>query len=114
MKNITNPCLPLVASRRPFVEILNVDISYRQNLRREGERQRKTDHGGRITKIVDCIRIVFGLAYNTEFITEDDLKAIQAKPLGKRIVCYVTVSDTNWKSRCRTRHIQLGQCIDKQ
>ena len=67
-KNITNPCLPRVASRRlvliPFVEILNVDISYRQNLQREGERERKTAHGGRITKIVDCLRIVFGLPYN--------------------------------------------------
>ena len=68
-KNITlrNPCLPRVASRRlaasclPFVEIMldNVDFG-----RICGGRERdseKTAHVGRITKIVDCIRIVFGL-----------------------------------------------------
>ena len=47
-KNITNPCLPRVASRRlvyhssVFVEILNVDISYRPNLRREGDSKKQS------------------------------------------------------------------------
>ena len=36
---------------------------------------KKTVHVGRITKIVDCIRIVFDLPYNF-----DDLKAIRANP----------------------------------
>ena len=46
---------------------------------------KKTAHVGRITKIVDCIRIVFGLPYNYKpnFITEDDLKAIRAKPFSQ-------------------------------
>ena len=46
----------------PFVEVLNVDIG-----RICGGRERdseKTAHGGRITKIVDCIRIEFALPYN--------------------------------------------------
>ena len=62
-----NPCLPRVASRRlvtsclPFVEI-NVHIG-----RIYGGRERENENialVGRITKIVECIRIVFGLRYN--------------------------------------------------
>ena len=54
----------------------------------EGGREvaKKTVHVGRITKIVDCIRIVFDLPYNF-----DDLKAIRANPFSYRNVCCVTV-----------------------
>ena len=46
----------------PLVEILNVEIG-RICGGREGDSE-KTAHVGRITKIVDYIRIVFGLPYN--------------------------------------------------
>ena len=66
LKNITlNPCLPRVASRRlaasclPFIEIM---LILAESVEAERERDsKKTAHVGRITKIVDCIRIVFGL-----------------------------------------------------
>ena len=45
----------------PFVEILDVDIG---GICGGREIEEKTAHGVRITKIVDCIRIVFGLPYN--------------------------------------------------
>ena len=73
----------------------------------EGGREiaKKTAQVGRITKIVGYIRIVFGLPYNyTKFITEDDLKAIRAKPFGWRNICCMTVRE----SRYRTRHVHLG------
>ena len=47
----------------------------------------KTAHLGRITKIVDCIQIVFGLSYNYK----PNLSAIWAKPFSQRNVCCVTV-----------------------
>ena len=50
---------------------------------RERDAVRKTARGGSITKIVDCIRIVFGLPNNYKpNLSLDDLKAIRAKPLG--------------------------------
>ena len=68
-KKITlrNPCLPRVASRRlaasclPFVEIKLILAESAEGGR---EMAKITAHVGRITKIVDCIRIVFGLPYN--------------------------------------------------
>ena len=67
-KNITlrNPCLPQVASRRlaasclPFVEIMLILAESAEGGR---EIAKKKVHVSRITKIVDCIGIVFGLPY---------------------------------------------------
>ena len=62
-KNITNPCLPRVALIPELFTVGrdNVDIG-----RICGGRERESEKTipRRITKIVHCIRIVFGLPYN--------------------------------------------------
>ena len=74
----------LAASRLPFVEIML--ILAERGRERENE---KTAHVGTITKIVDCIRIVFGLPYN--YKPNLSLKMIQKPFEPSRNVYCVTV-----------------------
>ena len=95
-----------------FVEILNVDIG-----RICGGRERdseKTAHGGRITKIVDCIRIVFGFPYNYKpnLSLRMIWKPFEPSPSFSAMSVAWQFHDTNRESRCRTRHI-LSRTVKK-
>ena len=76
----------------------------------EGGREvaKKTVHVGRITKIVDCIRIVFGLPYNFDDLKSHSSQSVQlAKCLLRnsfaiQIGSHVAEPDTF-----------LGYCIDE-
>ena len=91
-----------------LTDTLNVDIGRICGRERDSE---KPAHGGRITKTVDCIRIVFGLPYN--YKPNLSLRMINKPFEPSRSVSAMSVSwqfqvrDTNWESRCRTRHIQI-------
>ena len=76
-KNVTNPCLPQVASRVSCLPCLS-------RICGEGGKVKKPAHVGRITKIVHCIRIVFGLHYN--YKPNLSLKRI-SKPFGFSAMC---------------------------
>ena len=80
-KNITKKsCLPRVASRRlaasclPFVEIMLILAESAEGGKEMVKNE--TAHVGRITKIVDCFRIVFGLPYNYMYKQNLSLKMI--------------------------------------